>query len=230
VLFYLNQEKLVYHPTHEPTASDLTPWMVDGQLFGYAREAAVPKAVWLIMQGNGGQAGHRGYFKRVPPDESLYILEYPGYGRREGPMTRDSVNAAATAAYHELRRRFPGISVGVVGESFGSGPGTLLARDATPPDRFVLFVPLARFDLVMSRFVPLLPIRLLLKDNWDNVASLRDYRGPVTIYAAERDAVIPREHTLMLARSVPQARLIWVPAGHNDCGENEIARLSPPPN
>ena len=223
--FYLIQADIVYQPTHRPTSPELTRWQVNGQLYGYRRGPTAPRAVWLIMQGNAGQAGLRGYFKNVPPDEAIYVLEYPGYGQRSGELTSASINAAATAAYQELRRQFAGLPVGVVGESFGSGPATLLARQTHPPESIVLMVPLARFDLVMSRYMPLVPVRLLLRHNWDNVASLHDYRGPVTIYAAENDRVIPREHTLMLAASVPQSRLVWLPGGHNDAGEDAVVKL-----
>ncbi len=220
--FYFLQDEIVYQPTHRATWEELTPWLVDGHLYGYSRGPALPKAVWLIMQGNAGQAGARGYFKRVRPDESLYILEYPGYGRRTGSPNRESINAATVAAYRELCRRFPAIPVGVVGESFGSGPAASLAQETRPPDSIVLIVPVARFDAVLNRLVPVVPVRLLLRDNWDNVASLHDYRGPLTIYAAEKDAVIPREQTLLLAASVPQARLNWLSGGHTDPGENGV--------
>jgi hypothetical protein len=224
--FYFLQEALVYHPSHRATAAELTPWRIDGQLVGCSREpAAQPRAVWLIMQGNGGQAGLRGYFQHVPPEEALYILEYPGYGQRSGEPSREAINAAAVAAYHELRRRFPDVPVGVVGESFGSGPASQLALEPRPPDSLVLIVPVARFDLVLSRYVPFVPVRLLLRHNWDNLAALRDYRGPVTIYAAESDEVISREQTLLLAGSLPAARLVWVPGGHGATGENDVVRL-----
>ncbi len=229
LIFYSQQRKLEYHPTHDATPSDLVPWIVNGKLFGYTLGSVSPQAVWLIFQGNDGQAGRRGYFKRVPPEDSLYIMEYPGYGKRDGEPTRDSITAAASAAYTELRRRFPGVPVGVVGESFGSGPACLLALEPVPPDSLVLIVPVARLDMVMSRFVPWLPLRILLRDNWDNVASLRGYLGPVTIYAAEKDQVIPREHTQLLAGSLPSARLIWVPGGHNDASEDAIDLPSRPP-
>ena len=87
-------------------------------------------------------------------------------------------------------------------------------------------MPLARLDLAVSRVLPFLPMRLLLRDNWNNLESLRGYHGPVTIYAAEHDQNIPREDTLLLARSLPSARLIWVPGGHTQTSENEIVRLS----
>lgn len=225
-LFYTQQRRLLYLPTHRATSPELSPWLVDGQLAGCSREAATPQAVWLILQGNAGQAGPRGYFQHVPASESLYILEYPGYGRRKGEPTRESVDAAAVAAYRELRRRFPGVPVGVVGESFGSGPACRLARESPAPDSLTLFVPLARTDLIIGRFVPLLPLRWLLRDNWDNVAALRGYAGPVTIYAAENDEVIPREHTLLLAGSVPGVRLVWLPGGHTGHGESRLVQLA----
>ncbi|MDI1248261.1 MAG: hypothetical protein PSV13_05195 [Lacunisphaera sp.] len=225
-LFYAQQRRLLYLPTHQATAPDLAPWLVGGQLTGYSRESVAPQAVWLILQGNAGQAGPRGYFQQVPPTESLYILEYPGYGRREGEPTRDTVDAAAIAAYRELRRRFPRVYVGVVGESFGSGPACGLTRESPAPDSLTLFVPLARTDLIIGRFVPLLPMRWLLRDNWDNVAALRGYSGPVTIFAAENDEVIPREHTLLLAGSVPGVRLVWLPGGHVGHSESPLVRLA----
>jgi len=223
--FYVWQGVFVYHPTHEPAPKELAPWHVHGELFGYAREAASPRAVWLVLQGNTGQAGVRGYFSNVPADESIYVLEYPGYGLRAGEPARETIDAAAREAYRELRRRFPGASIGVIGESFGSGPVCALASEAAPPDRLVLFVPFARFDLLMDRFIPVLPMRLLLRDRWDNPSSLKTFRGPITIYAAQDDRAVPREQTEMLAAAVPQAKVVWLSGGHGDASEDPGVRL-----
>lgn len=225
--FYFVQGAFVYQPSHQPAPGTLAPWRVDGELFGYARETAKPAFVWLVMQGNAGQAGDRTYFKNVPSEQAIYVLEYPGYGQRAGKPSRRNIDAAAASAYRELRRRFPGVPVGVIGESFGSGPAVELTRAAVPPDRVALFVPLARLDLVVGRYIRGLPMRSLLTENWDNVSTLRDYRGPVNIIAADADAVIPREHTLMLAASAPQARVTWIPGGHNAPGDSEAVRLAP---
>ena len=226
-LFYWQQRALLYLPTHQAAPAGLAPWTVDGELYGLAREAPQPRRVWLIFQGNAGQAGPRRYFDRVPADESLYILDYPGYGKRPGEPTHASITDAARRAYFELRRRFSGVPVGVVGESFGSGPACALTREPTPPDRVVLLVPIARLDLVVGHALPFLPVRLLLRDNWDNPAALRDYRGPVTIFAAEEDQAVSRAETLLLAQSRPGIRLVWVPAGHLQADADEGVALAP---
>jgi pimeloyl-ACP methyl ester carboxylesterase len=59
-----------------------------------------------------------------------------------------------------------------------------------------------------------LPTSLILAGTWDNIAALRDYRGPVEIFAAERDEVIPASHARALAKAVPQARFHLIPGGH----------------
>ena len=46
--------------------------------------------------------------------------------------------------------------------------------------------------------------------------SLRAYKGPVQIYAARDDTIIPPDRAKALARQVPTARLTLIPGGHND--------------
>ena len=54
-----------------------------------------------------------------------------------------------------------------------------------------------------------------MRDQWDNVAALQKYTGPVEIYATRDDEVIPFKHARALADALPNARLIEMPGGHN---------------
>ena len=56
------------------------------------------------------------------PRDSVYILEYPGYGEREGKPSRASFDAAALEAYQLLRAQSARKPVCVAAESIGSGP------------------------------------------------------------------------------------------------------------
>jgi hypothetical protein len=103
------QRTMLYFPTHQRTPDTmLTPWSDGTQIIGYCREVPHPANVWLMMHGNAGQAAHRQYaLLRMSPGDSLYVLEYPGYGTRAGRISRESFNEAATQGYQLLRRRFP---------------------------------------------------------------------------------------------------------------------------
>ena len=224
------QRSLLYFPTRvEAPHGRLAPWNVDGDVWGACREVARPSAVWLVTHGNAGQAAQRGYVLDVlPADAAVYVLEYPGFGRRRGTPSRASIDEAARAAYRHLRELHPGVLVCVLGESIGSGPAAELAREEPPPDAIVLATPYDALADVAADAFPWLPVRLILQDDWDNGAALADYGGKLVILAAQHDDVIPIEHARALAAKLPGAELHVLPCGHNDWSRHVQAPLAPP--
>lgn len=213
---FVTQRSLLYHPSHDGESGVLKPWVVRGATIGYARQLASPASVWLMAHGNAGQAANREYILNcVSPDSAVYVVEYPGYGLRPGRPSEASLNRAVREAYDELLARYPNLGIGVIGESLGSGPACTLAQAPVPPARFVLIVPFATLASVASDHMPFLPTRLLVKDRWDNVASLKGYRGPITVYAAQRDNIIEPKHARRLASAVGAAFHL-IDSGHND--------------
>ncbi len=178
------------------------------------------------MHGNAGQAADRDYvLRRMSERDSLYVLEYPGYGSREGRPCLESMNQAASEAYRLLRSRNAGVPVCVLGESIGSGPACALAAEKVPPDKILLVVPFDSLARVGSRHFPFLPVRLLLRDDWNNVEALKHYAGPVEIFGAIDDTIIPMEHAKALARQIPRAQFIAIKGGHNDWSEDDQVKI-----
>jgi hypothetical protein len=213
----LFQRKLLYLPTNLPGDNGLSEWRYNGQLIGYARPAASPGAVWLFIHGNAGQASDRGYaLPSFSVTDSVYFLEYPGYGNRPGSPSQVSFNAAASQAYELLRAQFPDVSVCVAAESIGCGPAAFLATNPRPPDKIVLILPFDTLAAVAARHYPFLPVRLLLRDNWDNITALRGYQGQLELFAARADTIIPLSHARMLAASKPSAVFHVIDGDHND--------------
>jgi pimeloyl-ACP methyl ester carboxylesterase len=211
------ERKLLFYPTHRPHDNSLTPWMRNGEIIGYSRKIASPKNVWLMLHGNGGQASDRLYAVPSYSDEdSVYILEYPGYGNREGVPSKEAFNRAAKEAYLLLRETYPRIPVCVVAESIGSGPASSLASLAHKPDKFVLIVPFDRLSLVAEDHFPAILVRLILKDDWDNIEALSHFKGPIEIFGAAADTIIPVSHAKALAAAVPGSKLAIIDGGHND--------------
>jgi hypothetical protein len=158
--------------------------------------------------------------------DSLYVLEYPGYGSREGSPSRESMNQAASDAYRILRARNPNTPVCVLGESIGSGPACALAQEKVAPDKIVLMVPFDSLLKVASKQFFFLPVRLMLRDAWDNVEALKGYTGPIDIFAATADGIIPIAHARALARQVPTAHFIEFFGGHNDWSSNDSVKIT----
>jgi pimeloyl-ACP methyl ester carboxylesterase len=225
VMFFF-QRSLLYFPRHQEPATRLAPWRDGERSIGYRFEVPNPGSVWLMLHGNAGQAAERDYvLHRMSDQDSLFVLEYPGYGRRAGSPSLASINQAASDAFRLLRARNPDVPVCVLGESLGSGPACRLALEENPPDKIVLMVPFDSLASVASGRFFFLPVRPLLWDAWDNVEALRRYAGPVDIYGATEDTVIPVAHARSLAEQVSGARFIPIECGHNEWSRNDRVRI-----
>ncbi len=223
------ERRLLFFPTHRAHDNSLAPWILNGEVIGYSRKVESPKNVWLMLHGNGGQASDRLY--AVPcfsSEDSVFILEYPGYGNRKGVPSMASFNRAAKEAYESLRVAYPHIPVCVAGESIGSGPASSLASLSRPPDKFVLIVPFDKLSLVAQDRFPFFLVHLLLTDDWDNVKALSNYKGPVEIIGAESDTIIPVKHAKALAAAIPGSKLVIIGGGHNDWSREGRVKISNP--
>ena len=76
------------------------------------------------------------------------------------------------------------------------------------------------FDVLLSvaneKFLSVI-VNLVLKSNWNNVDSLSGYKGPVDIFGAKLDTIIPVSHEQAIVQSVPNSELTLIEGGHNDC-------------
>lgn len=210
------ERKLLFYPTHHPHNNTLAPWVKDGKTIGYSRQVEAPKNAWLLLHGNAGQASDRIYAMPCFSDsDSVFILEYPGYGNREGTPSKEAFNKTAKEAYLFLRELHPQIPICVAAESIGSGPALSLASLDQKPEKFVLIVPFDTLSSVAEEHFPTFLVWLILRDNWNNIESLSTYNGPVDIFGAERDEVIPVNHAKALAASYPRSQLVIIRGGHN---------------
>jgi len=220
------QRRMLYYPSHHAETNGLVAWMIDGRLAGYARKVDNPKNVWLFTHGNAGQAADRAYALQCFSDsDSVFILEYPGYGNRQGSPSKASFDSAAEEAYRWLRKAYPNIPVCVFGESIGSGPASSLTKLERQPDKLVLVVPFDNLASVVRDHFPLIPAGLVLFDRWDNVEAIKKYSGKLEIYGAIDDKVIPIHHAKILAESLPIAIFHEIPGGHNDWSQSGAVKI-----
>src|SRR5689334_1972190 len=85
LIIFFRQRSMLYFPSHASGRGALAPWEIGGRRIGCCQEVPSPRTIWLMMHGNAGQAADRQYvLRRIQPEDALYVLEYPGYGPREG--------------------------------------------------------------------------------------------------------------------------------------------------
>jgi len=203
--------------------------MYQKRIIGFSREVQNAQNIWLLLHGNAGQAADRSYaLPAFSASDSVFILEDPGYGQRVGTPSLESFNQAAKEAYELLRSRFPKTPVCVVGESIGTGPASSLALESVPPSKIVLIVPFEILSRVIADHLPSLPATTQIRDNWNNIESLRNYRGPLEIFGAKNDEVIPIAHAKALAASKPSAIYHEIDGGHNAWSKDPKVKITNP--
>ena len=182
-----------------------------------------------MLHGNAGQASDRVYATDCfSPEDSVFVLEYPGYGARKGVPSKKAFDLAAKEAYLLLRQTYPNVPVCVAGESIGTGPASSLAELERPPDKVVLLVAFDQLSRVAADHFPSFLVDLLLTEDWNNSKALSNYIGQVEIYGALEDSIISVNHAMALAAAVPTSKLVIIEGGHNDWSEQEQVKIRNP--
>jgi pimeloyl-ACP methyl ester carboxylesterase len=228
-VFTALERRLLYFPAREDLArataaaqrADLEPWRDDGRFLGWrARHPrAPPQAIVLVLHGNAGSALDRLWYRDVfhlAGAVDVVLLEYPGYGPRDGEPSQASLVAACREAVTHLRRE--GLPIAIVGESLGSAVASLAAAEQ-PADvaGLLLVTPLASVTAVAKRHYPFIP-SALVADPYRADLALPRYPGPVGFLVAGRDEVVFPDLGLALFEARTGPKRLWLEprSGHND--------------
>lgn len=180
-------------------------------------EAAAPCSLFIFTHGNGELID----FWPEELDEprrwgaAVLLVEYPGYGRSPGHPSETTITQAVLAAFDWARARAdvdPGRIV-AYGRSVGGGAACQLAA-RRPVAALILESTFTSVRSFARRFgAP----GFLVRDPFDNLAVVREYRGPILLLHGSRDDIIVPGHSRALAAAARQAELHLLPCGHNDC-------------
>jgi len=224
------QYRMLYYPSgtvpseQSLASSDLRFWpsSADGYRgFTGSTEPADARGTFIVFHGNGGTAADRDLYAKALCGFGFRVIlaEYPRYGGRGGELGE---KAFVQDAGETVRRAFEmyGGPVYLLGESLGCGVvAATVASTPVPVAGVVLITPWDTLRSVAGEHFPFLPVRLFLKDSYDSVTNLSNFRGPIAVVGAERDGIIPIRHARDLygALSSPAKRMWAIPkAGHND--------------
>lgn len=154
----------------------------------------------------------------------VFIVEYPGYGKRPGSPSEASLDEAAEEAFDLLATNRP---IYLVGESLGTGVATYLA--GKHPDEVagvVLLAPYNHRSAVAQAHIRIFPVASLLCDKFPSDEYLRAYHGPVAILISGKDGVVPERFGRRLYDSYDGPKQLWeFPKGHHETAMFQPAEI-----
>ena len=233
---------LMYHPTAMSPAdvqelTKIAGWQqttlqAEVPLVGLIRRPVRAEAPWVLyFAGNAmtlavSQSVLRQF---AAHDWGLAVYAYRGYDGSGGSPTQAGLVADAQAVAQHLSQneKVPMQRLFIMGQSLGSGVGTLLANDLTGreqgPAGLILISAYTSMAQVFSDHVPL--SGYTVSDPWATEAALLGTRCPVLLIHGEKDTVIGVQHSQAKAQLLgSRATLIKVPErGHNDVWLDQAA-------
>jgi uncharacterized protein len=223
------QRRLLYFPAKIPTdvvvqaaaEHGFAPWRnSSGRIIGWKMSSTeTPTGSVLIVHGNAGCAMDRDYLARPIHDAmpvDVFVLEYPGYGAREGSPGKKSFDAAAEEAFQMLPTNSPKY---IVSESIGTGVACDLAKNHPKEVAgLALIAPYHDLASVAQRHMWFLPAYFFLLDRFNPAECLKSYHGPVTFVVAGADEIIGSTSGIRLYDGYNGAKNLQVVPGahHND--------------
>lgn len=178
-----------------------------------------PNGLVLYLHGNSrsikGWAKYARDFYRYNYD--VVLIDYRGFGKSTGKRSEKQLLADIQFVYKELTSQYPEHHMIVYGRSIGSGFATKLASD-NRPRYLILDAPYYSFKKVVERFLPILPVSLVLRYHLRTDKWIRHVNCHTYIIHGTKDWLIPIRHSEKLQRINPsKITLIRIPeGGHNN--------------
>lgn len=183
-----------------------------------------PKGLVLYFHGNTrsikGWAKYAKDFYRY--DYDVVLVDYRGFGKSTGKRSEEEMLNDMQFVYETLAAQYTQDHLIVYGRSLGSGFAVKVASDNTPR-YLILDAPYYNFRQVVERFLPILPVRYVLRYHLRTDKWIQKVQCPVYILHGTRDWLIPIRHSQQLQKFNPRRiTLIRINGG----GHNNLPRFS----
>jgi len=227
---FVFQSHYVYYPEGELIADPANIGLefesvhfetADGvKLFGWFIPADNARGVILFCHGNAGNISHRldsiQIFHRLGLD--VFIFDYRGYGQSEGSPTEEGTYQDAEAAWQyliETRQTDPSQII-IFGRSLGGAVASWLAQ-SHQPGALILESTFTSLPEVAATHYPYLPVRFLLRFQYNTAEYLGRIDCPVLIVHSRDDEIMPFSHGRRLFEIAGEPKeLLEIHGTHNE--------------
>ena len=220
------QDQLLYFPARASQQEMLKPglaaWPSATDFRGVVAEPAAAirlRGTAIVFHGNAGHATHRQHYADLmtPLGLRVILVEYPGYGPRDGKLGEENLVSDATSAI-TMARQLYGEPLLVIGESLGAGvAAAAVGKVRDKASALLLITPWDTLANVARHHYPWLPVAWILRDRYDSVANLRSFARPVMVVVSENDSIVPARFGRALFDSLAAPRkFLTIPGAEHD--------------
>ena len=229
VVVYLLQDKFIFKPKKlspdfefkydapfEEINFDVAPGVRINGLHFFRNET---KGIILYFHGNSrsikGWAKYARDFYRYNYD--VVLVDYRGFGKSTGKRGEEEMLKDMQFVYKTLVAKYGEQNLIVYGRSLGSGFAAKLAAD-NHPRYLILDAPYYNFKRVVERFLPFLPLQLVLRYHLRTDRWIPKIKCHIYIIHGTKDWLIPIKHSEALQKISPRKiTLIRIHGGgHNN--------------
>jgi len=190
------------------------------KLSGWFVPSESARGVILFCHGNAGNISHRlesiQIFHQLRLD--TFIFDYRGFGQSEGKPTEQGTYKDAEAAWRYLieERQVNPNEVIVFGRSLGGAVASWLAESHTP-GALILESTFTSLHDIAATLYPYLPVRLLLRFEYNTAEHLGRVNCPVLIVHSRDDEIMPFSHGWRLFEMAKEPKkFLEITGAHNE--------------
>ena len=189
----------------------------DGVINGWYQAPQPGKPLIVYYKGNSGSFSkeHERYAQFVADGYGFLAFDYRGFPMSPGEISQAHILEDATSAFDWAAEK--GAPIVIWGRSLGTGPATYVAsvRDAKA---LLLETPFLSAVTVAAERYPLLPVGLVMQDQFPSNDWIADVSEPVMVAHGTADTTIGVSNGERLYALAPHQDNLWIEpgAGHSD--------------
>lgn len=196
------------------------------KIHGWFVPALKSRGTLLFSHGNAGNISHRLQLIQLyrSLDLDVLIFDYRGYGQSEGKPGEEGTYRDIRAMWDHLidERMIPPNRILIVGRSLGAAVVTHLTieledENSPTPAGIILESPFTSIPDMGASLYPFLPVRLLARIDYNNVANVRRMHVPLLVIHSVDDEITPFAHgeSVFAAANEPKT-FVEISGSHDD--------------
>jgi alpha-beta hydrolase superfamily lysophospholipase len=225
ILLYFLQDYLMFKPEKLPTDflfqyehQEIEEYNVetrDGAIINGLRfKAQQPKGIVFYLKGNSKSIKGWGKFAVdfTRHGYDVLMVDYRGFGKSTGRRTQKAIKRDMQVIYNKIKENVDEKYIILYGRSLGSGFAAKLAS-MNNPRMLILDAPYYSLSKVAKKYIPFMPLSILLKFPMPTYKWLQYVNCPIHIIHGTDDKLIPYKTSVKLSKIKPTSTTLYTVIG-----------------